>query len=389
MALLAFLRQSGNWLVTGETLPTAQANAATAGGAGISGVGSGVRPFPRFLPLIMFITPLVFMAATGATQPQFFKFLGVAVPFLALLIGEIGDWRLEIKRLPNLQSLISILVILLLFVLLLWGSGRSLYNLYSNPAYARADYRSMAARITAENHPNAAIVLNAPNQWEVFTYYYHDAGRVYPLPRGTPNAAVISAELQDIAAQYDRIYAIFWGEAQRDPERLVERWLDEHAFKATDEWYKDVRFVTYAVPDAAAAEMETETAVSFGPHISLDGFTLNNTTLQPGDIIQVTLFWQTDAPLENATKSFCTCSMPAASLLHSETANPAAASISPPSGGPAKLSSTITVFSFPQARPPAQYTLLLGLYDVADPTARLSLQSGEDALPLAQIEIGN
>ncbi len=389
VALLAFLRQSGNWLVTGETLPTAQATLPLLAALVLAGLGVVYGRSRALLPLLMFITPLVFMAATGATQPQFFKFLGVAVPFLALLIGEIGDWRLEIKRLPNLQSLISILVILLLFVLLLWGSGRSLYNLYSNPAYARADYRSMAARITAENHPNAAIVLNAPNQWEVFTYYYHDAGRVYPLPRGTPNAAVISAELQDIAAQYDRIYAIFWGEAQRDPERLVERWLDEHAFKATDEWYKDVRFVTYAVPDAAAAEMETETAVSFGPHISLNGFTLNNTTLQPGDIIQVTLFWQTDAPLEQRYKVFLHLLNASGQLVAQRDSEP---------GGGLNLttiwrSGEVVVDNhgilIPPGTPPGPYTLLLGLYDVADPTARLSLQNGEDALPLAQIEIGN
>lgn len=89
--------------------------------------------------------------------------------------------------------------------------GQSLQNMYNNPAYARADYRAMAQRILAEDHPNAGVILNAANQWEVFTYYYPDAGNVYPLPEGRsrPNPDEIDLALSQIAAQHDRIYAIF------------------------------------------------------------------------------------------------------------------------------------------------------------------------------------
>jgi hypothetical protein len=79
--------------------------------------------------------------------------------------------------------------------------GQSLLNLYTNPAYARADYRGMVAQIAAENHPNAAIILNAPNQWEVFTYYHDEADApVYPLPRGFPDPAQLEPELEQIVA---------------------------------------------------------------------------------------------------------------------------------------------------------------------------------------------
>ena len=103
----------------------------------------------------------------------------------------------------------------------------------------------MAAQIAAENHPNAAIILNAPNQWEVFTYYHDEANApVYPLPRGFPDPAQLEPELAQVVDRYDRLYVLFWGDAQQDPERLVERWLDQHAFKAREEWVQDVRFVT-------------------------------------------------------------------------------------------------------------------------------------------------
>lgn len=382
VGLLPFLRQAGGWLVGGESLPVAETAVPLLAALVLAGLGMSYGRARALLPLIMLTTPLVFMIASGATQPQYFKFLGVAVPFLALLVAggwrpEIGDWK------KSTQSLVSSLFLFLL----LWGNGRALHNLYANPAYARADYRGMAARIVADNHPNAAVVLNAPNQWEVFTYYFPDVERVYPLPRGTPNAARIASELEEISAQHDRIYAIFWGEAQRDPQRLVERWLDEHAFKATDEWVGDVRFVTYAVPDEAATEMETTTAVSFGPHITLNGFTLGSTSLQPGDIIQITLFWETAVPLDQRYKVF----------LHLVGADgrPLAQRDSEPGGGlnltsiwqPGAVVVDNHGILVPPGTPPGTYTLLLGLYDIADPTARLSLQGGGDALNLAKIEI--
>src|SRR5690606_15390161 len=122
-------------------------------------------------------------------------------------------------------------------------------------AYARTDYRAMAAQIAAEAHPNAGVILNAANQWEVFTYYHRDGAPVYPIPRGQPQEAQIAQELAQIAARHERLYALFWGEAERDPQRLVERWLDANSFKAREAWVGDVRFVTYAVPPEPSSSM--------------------------------------------------------------------------------------------------------------------------------------
>ncbi|MBE2197308.1 MAG: glycosyltransferase family 39 protein [Anaerolinea sp.] len=385
---VAFLREAGGWLVGGETLPAAQvvwplwAALALLLLAVMRQRAHARRRAHLLLPLLLLLTPLTFMFASGATQPQYFKFLGVTVPFLALLmVGGVAPWR---------RGVDGALAVLLLLVVL-WGSGRSLHNLYANPAYVRADYRGIAARIVAENHPNAGIILDAPNQWEVFTYYYADAQRVYPLPLGQPQPERLATQLADIAARHDRLYAIFWGEAQRDPERLVERWLDEHAFKATDEWYQDVRFVTYAVPAVAATEMETVTAVPFGPHIILNGYTVRDTTLLPGDIIQITLFWQTDAPLQQRYKIFL-------HLVDEDGGLPVAQRDSEPGGGlnlttiwtPGEVVIDNHGILIPADTPPGQYTLLLGLYDIADATARLPIATAVgvvDALPLAEVVV--
>jgi len=48
---------------------------------------------------------------------------------------------------------------------------------------------------------------------------------------------------------------------------------------------------------APASEIASRLQAQFGAHVSLSGYTLAAATLAPGDILQITLFWQTDAAL--------------------------------------------------------------------------------------------
>lgn len=335
------------------------------------------------------ILPVAFIMVTGASRPAFYKFLVLAAPFFALWLAlgiDVGwslwpraDWSRGVSR-----------ALVLVFVgMCAWGVGGALLHLYGDPAYARADYRGMAAQIGRGGEENAGIILDAPNQWEVFTYYYKGPAPVYPIPRGAPDAAAIDAELSQIAARHTRLYALFWGEAERDPQRLVERWLDSHAFKATDEWVGDVRFVVYAVPTAAATHIETPTNLLFGPQIRLEGYTLAGDTPAPGDIVQVTLFWQALTPVEKRYKVFLHLVGPDGLIAQRD---------SEPGGGLALTTTWVpgeTVVDnlgllVPPATPPGDYTLLLGLYDLTDPTARLPLTyNGQptDALPLPTIHV--
>jgi hypothetical protein len=245
----------------------------------------------------------------------------------------------------------------------------------------------MAARIAAENQPNTGIILNAANQWEVFTYYYPDVDVVYPVPAGRPDPARIAAELEEITASHDRLYTLFWGEAERDPQRLVERWLDENAFKAREEWVGDVRFVTYEVPDDPAGSMPTAAGEQFGEHITLESYAVSPEFVQPGDIVQISLFWQTDTPLETRYKVFL--------HLLDEQGHIVAQRDSEPGGGLA-LTTTWPAGEtipdnhgvlIPPETPPGRYTLILGLYDLTDPASRLLTPDGNDSFLLNTIEV--
>ncbi len=382
------------WLAFGPTVAASDVSLPLLAASGLlllallpHGGWSGFKA--RLLPLAGVLLPVAFMMAAGATRPAFYKFLTLAAPFFALWLasGFHAAWTFAAGwRGVNAGSRVFTLLLAGMFF---WGTGVSLLNLYGNPAYARADYRGMAARIAAAPGENDGILLNAPNQWEVFTYYYKGPAPVYPIPRGIPDAAAIDAELSQIAARHTRLYALFWGEAERDPERLVERWLDSHAFKAADEWVGDVRFVIYALPSAAAAQIETPVNLLFGSQIRLEGYTLASDTVAPGEIIQVTLFWQALAPIDTRYKLFLHLLGPDGLIAQRD---------SEPGGGLALTTTWVpgeTVIDnlgllVPPDTPVGDYTLLLGLYDLTDPTARLLTRlNGQitDAFLLATIHV--
>jgi hypothetical protein len=260
--------------------------------------------------------------------------------------------------------------------------------LYTNPDYARADYRGMAARIAEDNHANAGIILNAPNQWEVFTYYHREGAPVYPLPFAGMSRERMEVELALIADRHDRLYVIYWGDGQQDPERVIESWLDENTYKATSDWYQDVRFVMYAVPDEPAAEMESPVDLNFGNHITLQGYTLANDELTPGDILQLTLFWETNSQLEQRYKVFLHLLDENGQLVAQRDSEPGGALKPTHIWKPGEVITDNHGILIPSDLPPGRYTLSLGLYDFADPNTRLPIQTENgdlDALPIETI----
>jgi hypothetical protein len=241
----------------------------------------------------------------------------------------------------------------------------SLNNLYFNPAYFRDDYRGIARYVAGLARPGDAIITIAPNQVEAFGYYHRDGAPVYPLPHNRPlEVAETEAALADLAGRHTRLFVLYWGDAQADPEQRVEQWLNTHTFKAGEAWHGQVRLATYAVAAPAAAPSMLSGA-RFGEDITLEGYSLPKAVLAPGDILQVTLFWRTDEPIEERYKVFV--------HLYGDLAQPPVAQQDgEPGGGLAPTSGWQPDQSIadnhgvllPAGLPPGEYTLSIGLYEL-------------------------
>lgn len=375
VALTAFLADFGRFLSAG---PTVSPDVATAAAIAVLfsvalGALAGRRAVARFAGYgaIGVLIPLAAMAVTGATVAQFYKFgLLIIIPLAALIAyGWVSAWRTARPVRYPLRLGVAVLALTLGF-----GIWQALDNMYTDPQYARADYRSMAQRITEADHPDAAILLNAPNQWEVFTYYYGDEAPVYPIPRGWPDPVAIEQELRGIATAHDRLYVLFWGEKQRDPDGLVEAWLNNNMFPVSSEWVGDVRFAQFAVAPPAAETMQSALGLPFGAAIELDGFTLAaDGPFQPGDVVGVTLFWRALADVAERYKVF----------VHVQDfgGTPLAQRDSEPLGGLAPTSEWRAGDTFrdrygvplPLDLAPGAYRLTVGMYDINDPTRRVPI----------------
>ena len=138
------------------------------------------------------IVPVGLFLALGMFRPDNVKLLLPAQIGLALWLGR-GVWVLWTLKLnygrqrdwatrlalivPPATAVLSVAWLALIAV-------DGIAPLYADPAFQRADYRAIVQTITANLRPDDAIILDAPNQAEVFRYYYHGDAPVYPLPAG-------------------------------------------------------------------------------------------------------------------------------------------------------------------------------------------------------------
>ncbi len=280
------------WLLTGFALLTALGLARQLLSRNTFHVSCSTPRALCLLPLLYAAAPVALMVALSFSRPAYRpKFFLVGTPAFHLILAY-AILPFQPSNLPPFHRSNLYTAATLLFATLAAVPG--LHNYYHDPAYARDDYRGMVRYIQAVARDGDAVILNAPNQWEVFTYYYGDAPSVYPLPRSRPlDEAATAAELAHITAKHRRIFALYWGVTEADPSRFIESWLEEHTYRAADSWHGDVRLVVYAVPQTVGTDTpQHRLDLTLGEAIALRGYSLAADTVEAGDVLQLTLFWE-------------------------------------------------------------------------------------------------
>ncbi len=278
-------------LTLGLTLPQAEAGFALVGVTllllmALWPRGDG-RAWPGVTGMALYLAVPVFLIfALKLYKPEWLKFLIIVLPPVHILMARGAE---NAARLVTRCSFLSVVLSVLVLLPCLLPVFSSLHHMYFDPAYARDDYRGIAAFIAARIHPGDAIILNAPNQWEVFTYYYPDRD-VYPAPY-RPEPYEVENFLSPLTGRYRRFFVLYWGDAESDPGRLVESWLAGHTYKAADSWHGRVRLSLYGV--APLPESPTGDVYGcFGEEMCLLGYALPGLRFGAGDIIPVSLFWR-------------------------------------------------------------------------------------------------
>jgi 4-amino-4-deoxy-L-arabinose transferase-like glycosyltransferase len=351
------------------------------------------RAFRLLVPVIWVIVPLAIFLALGMFRPANLKLLLPAQIGVALwLAGGIHVLTMDMGRLnggkaASAQAILAArfagIAAAIWMILMLWGL---LPPLYSDPAYQRADYRAIAARIAALAGEDDAIILDAPNQAEVFGYYNLTDLPVYPLPPGLGgNDDETRRAVEAVLRDHPQIFVVFWGETERDPQRIVETTLDAGAFEAENTWYSDVRLARYLTPQPLTITLET--AARFDESITLAEAQLSNDTFRAGDVIQIRLIWRADQRLTTRYKVFIQLLNGDGGLVAQRDSEPGGGLALTTTWTPGEMVIDNHALVLPDDLPPGEYTLIAGLYDLNDASARLLLEGGGDALTLHTITV--
>ncbi len=341
-------------------------------------------PSPRLLiyllPLFYCLFPILMMYVLSlwrpAYRPKFFLVGGLAF-CLILAKGIIRSSKAASSKRLTTRYLLPATCLIFITV----ASTRSLQNYYFDPQYARDDYRGIAQYISALERKGNAVLLNAPNQWEIFTYYYKGDLPIYPLPRSRPlDEAQTADELTEIAAEHNGIFAVLWAVDESDPGRFVEGWLGERAYKALDTWYGNVRLAIYAVPTASPREVQNPLDAKLGDEIALLGYNLLTHEVEAGDILQLTLFWQALAQPKERYKVFVHLLDEAGHIVGQRDSEPGdGLSITTTWQAGETVADNYGVLIRP-GTPPGQHRIEVGMYSLIS-GQRLAVSEGGQACP--------
>ncbi len=349
-ALPALLRTQ----LTGLTLPESAAPYLLPMAGGLLLLALLSRPRSRlgaWAAVGMALTPPVLIAALGIYRPAYLKFLLATLAPLGVLLAlplSARDWRARWLAIT-------------LLVALLPAQGMALYHLYHDPAYARDDYRDLAAHLAAVGQSGDAIILSAPNQWEVFTYYYHGPAPVYPAPYHPTEEEALDF-VAAITAEHSQLHVIYWGDAESDPQRLVETALATQAYKAGEAWRGTLRVARYGVSALPVTPTVALRRATLGDEIALLGYSLPATRYPVGAVVPLTLHWQAWAIPEARLKVFVQLLNAEGQLVAQVDAEPVGGFRPTTSWQPGELLHDRYGVPLPATLPPGTYTLITGLY---------------------------
>lgn len=376
--------------------------------------GSFILPRPQLHSLVFTVLclclPVLAMYVLSLSRPAYDpKFLLLATPAFHLILargvggewlwGTMWYWRESVAagaRRPYRWSQVwtiaswGVAAVALLFVA--GASAQSLANYYFNEEYARDDYRGLARYIAAAGLGGDGIILNAPGQIEIFSYYYQGALPIHPLPGQRPlDEGKTEGALEEIVARHQRLFALFWGTDESDPGRFIEGWLDQRTFKALDSWHGNVRLVIYAVPEEQISrEVQHPRQLELGDEIAFLGYSLASSEVRAGDILQLTLFWQGLGEIAERYKVFTHLLDGKAHIVGQRDAEPAGGARPTTSWEEGEVIADNYGLLVLPGTPPGEHQLEIGMYSLETGERLPVLEDGEsvgDQILLEPIQV--
>jgi hypothetical protein len=326
------------------------------------------------MALLLWLMPLGLVLALALRSGLFeVRYLLLGMPGLVLL-SALGTVRLT--RWPALAAVAT--------AALSVPAASALQAQYFDPALARDDYRSVVADILRDARPDDAIVLTAPNQTEVFAYYYRGPLPTFGLPLQRPlDPTDTLRRLEDLKQHYGRVWYVDWASREADPQGLIPTWLADNGFPASHGWYGGVQLSLIALAGVDASAERVDLALDNG--VNLDAYQLGSRSLKAGDTLALTLVWRAPSgPTTQRWKVFTHLLDANSNVVAQRDAEPADALKPTTTWAPGERVEDRYGIAVPGDLAPGAYVLEIGMYAGEQ---RAHFPDGANHLVLGEVQV--
>jgi mannosyltransferase len=358
----------------------------------LTGAATTLRQGSRgALPHLLVLGPLAGTAVFGALRSVYeVHFILAALPGVAILgaagsAAVAGAWPLWRRAGGQALALACVGAVALLM------SADADVRYYVSPAHPKDNYQGLVQTIHRESQPGDAVVLYAPGQDQVFSYYYHGADPVVGLPnQRPPQAQAVAAQLAGLAAQHSRLWVVEYAMAEADPAGLVPAWLAQHAFLASHRWFGSVQLLLYGLPRPTQPSTEHTVQARFDNGAVLLGYQLATSSVGAGGTVALTLTWQDQAPIAQRYTVFTHLLDGQNKVVAQHDGEPAGGTRPTTTWKPGERIADQHGIAIPANLPPGAYTLEVGMYLPASGVRAHVVRPGEpsvDHLLLGQVTV--
>ncbi len=333
-------------------------------------------------PVVWFVWLVAGLAMLLWHTPLFPHHFVVLMPPLILLgagfsADVVARWRLDLGRLPVRMSLSLIIVV-------------AMFNL---PTIVKVNQEA-AGIVTGGREAEALKLLKSVSQPDDFLMgdsqlLIFMADRRTPPPLGDVALVAIKAGRQtsdrmiDLTRAYQAPVVVQWSlRLPWLPEYLT--WVEDN-YLARRVWDND--HIIYFVPRHPKDQsIPNEQTVRLGDALALRGYQLDRSAVMAGQILPLTVYWQTDASLKDDYTIFTQLLDSQGSLVAGWDAQPLDGYF-PTSQWPAKeIVTDLVQLPLPADLPPGEYTLITGMY-LLETLERLTTPAGSDFITLTTIRV--
>jgi len=244
-------------------------------------------------------------------------------------------------------------------------SAFSLHNHYTNPQFAKPDYKGVTAYIARWADPEKdAIVLSGTRESAVRRYYPGERPKIYNLEGSRYkdlDEASRAALFAQIAEEHEQVWLLIKHEGP-DPARA---WFSQHAFPVEGRWITDIFLDRYVTGTGALPPPQPPLSTREVGPVHLVGYALvSGDELAPGDVVKVVLYWETDAPLDRDYKVSLRLVDGAGHVMAAMDRSPGNGSTPSSSWRPGETVADRQGLLVPTDAPPGEVQLVVKLYDL-------------------------